>query len=1163
MKYWQIFTGIILVISFTTLRSQDYTLRFAGAGLATTIDSVQVVNLTRGGMLTIPGSQALHLKEMPIPGEILFYPNPMEKYSFMEFESPEAGFARIAVYDISGRLVTETGQQLPAGLHTFRISGLPGGVYLVKVNSSGYSSFGKLVGTDYSDDQPAIHYENSVEKSGMRGGPARAAESDISWREGDMLKFTFVSDNRHMTVVDIPAESKTITATFYPGDDIDNNHYNLVQIGIQLWMADNLKTTRLNDGTAIPLVNGNSEWRNLTSPAYCWRDNDEAAYKDPYGALYNWHTVNSGKLCPVGWHVPDESDWTRLELYLGGRSTAGGKLKEGGTLHWNSPNTGATDNYYFAMIGSGYREGQGGGFYELNRGGYLWSAGEENPTDGLWRGFSKDNVRMDLGHSGKSTGMSVRCIMDDNPPEPEPGTIRDYEGNTYKTVVIGKKTWMAENLRNTHLANGERIPEFKTASEWTSATTAGFSWRNNDEAAYKIPYGALYNSYALISTSLCPSGYHMPLAKDFFAMLNYVGSWAVLGGKMKEEGTQHWAAPNAGATNSSGFTMLPGGYRSGEGSAGFYELGRGGYLWLFPYYDPDPGGPWYWGFSKDKAGVDFGTSGMNTGFSVRCVKDDEETLFSSVTTNTVTNVTPRTAVLTGSCIGAAVGARGFRWNNHMDIYASELHSEIWYNNIESGTGFCDTLTDLFPNTTYYVKAYAQDAQGKKYGEVLTFKTLKDPDAMGTVQDVEGNTYKTVKIGAQTWMAENLKATKYADGTPLKKGTRSSGANGKYYYVFDEDSTYKDTYGLLYSWFGATNSENSVHYLKGGQGVCPSGWHIPDKEDKDELIGFLGGPAVAAGKLKESGFEHWISPNTGATNESDFSGRGAGIYTHLVDMLDGYGFASKNKFTAYWTSEIFQGYDFQYPALFGLNYLYNDLYSPIDIYCGASVRCLQDRPVTLQKDLVAWYPFNGYASDKSGRENGGEEHGSTLTMDRFGQENKAYHFDGNSYIDARVRYPSDLDFNPATSFSIACWIRLEDKEGDDMTVLEKGIQNYKGYRISVDSGKDPYVIFTIIYDREEASVYKPLYLPINDGAWHFVVAIVNRDEKSMKLYQDGVLLSEITVDAAADFDLSSNASFKMGTGDLGNFFRGDLDDVRVYRRALQEAEIKELYHENGF
>lgn len=488
MKLRMEFIGLSLVFFGSVIFSQDYTLRFAAAGLTTTVDSVRVVNFTQGSMVTIPGSGSLHLNtSLPVNSgsgsvEIRFYPNPMHSYTLMEFETPGAGLAHIALYDVSGRKVTEISQQLPYGLHTFRITGTLGGVYLVKIQGNGYSSFGKLISTNYGDEEVSIIYESSTEPPALPDGLKRAeSRTDILWQAGDLMQFTFISGNSRTTVVDVPTESKTMTATFYPGDDIDNNHYDLVVIGTQVWMADNLKTTRLNDGTAIPLVTGNSLWAVTTSPAYCWRNNDEGTYKDPYGALYNWHTVNSGKLCPAGWHVPLESDWTRLELYLGGRNVAGGKLKEGGTLHWNSPNTGATNNYYFAMIGGGYRDGLYGQFYDLGRAGYLWSAGEESPTNGRWRGFSKDWASMDLGNSVKSTGMSVRCVMDDTPPEPGPGTVSDYEGNVYKTVVMGKQTWMAENLRNTHLANGERIPELKTASKWVSATAPGFSWRNNDE----------------------------------------------------------------------------------------------------------------------------------------------------------------------------------------------------------------------------------------------------------------------------------------------------------------------------------------------------------------------------------------------------------------------------------------------------------------------------------------------------------------------------------------------------------------------------------------------------------------------------------------------------------------------------------------------------------
>jgi hypothetical protein len=167
MKLRQIFLGIILVISVPALRSQDYTLRFAGTGLITTVDSVHIVNVTRGNSLTIPGSQALHLNGMPggsviKPGEIRFYPNPMYNYSRMEFDSQEAGLAWVAIYDVSGREVTKIRQYLPAGQHTFRITGTMSGIYMVKIYTDSYSSYGKLVSANCGSEQITIEYEKSV-----------------------------------------------------------------------------------------------------------------------------------------------------------------------------------------------------------------------------------------------------------------------------------------------------------------------------------------------------------------------------------------------------------------------------------------------------------------------------------------------------------------------------------------------------------------------------------------------------------------------------------------------------------------------------------------------------------------------------------------------------------------------------------------------------------------------------------------------------------------------------------------------------------------------------------------------------------------------------------------------------------------------------------------
>jgi uncharacterized protein (TIGR02145 family) len=141
--------------------------------------------------------------------------------------------------------------------------------------------------------------------------------------------------------------------------DGDGNTYTSVTIGTQVWLVENLKTTKFNNGADIPLVTGNSDWESLSSPGYCWYEND-ISKKTPYGALYNWYAANNGKLCPKGWHVPTDAEWTALTDYVGGASIAGLKLKA--TSGWNSGGNGH-DNYGFSALPGGYRSGYNGSFY--------------------------------------------------------------------------------------------------------------------------------------------------------------------------------------------------------------------------------------------------------------------------------------------------------------------------------------------------------------------------------------------------------------------------------------------------------------------------------------------------------------------------------------------------------------------------------------------------------------------------------------------------------------------------------------------------------------------------------------------------------------------------------------------------------------------------------
>jgi uncharacterized protein (TIGR02145 family) len=191
--------------------------------------------------------------------------------------------------------------------------------------------------------------------------------------------------------------------------DADGNVYSTVAIGDQVWMGENLKTTKLNDGTEIPLVTDNTEWGSLTSPAYSWYNNDEETYKNPYGAHYTWFAVNTGKLCPEGWHVPSVDDWTVLIDYLGGTAIAGGKLKEIGTENWNSPNTDATNESGFTGVPAGQRPNV---FSGLGENGRWWSNTEYTSSSAHAYVLYHDEAVARRNSTNKRYGLTVRCIKD-------------------------------------------------------------------------------------------------------------------------------------------------------------------------------------------------------------------------------------------------------------------------------------------------------------------------------------------------------------------------------------------------------------------------------------------------------------------------------------------------------------------------------------------------------------------------------------------------------------------------------------------------------------------------------------------------------------------------------------------------------------------------------
>ena len=188
-------------------------------------------------------------------------------------------------------------------------------------------------------------------------------------------------------------------------EDIEHNSYRIVTIGTQTWTAENLRVTRCNDGTAIPLVTVNSTWEALSTAGYTWYNNGGS----DYGALYNWYAVNTCNICPTGWHVPTDAELTILTDFLGGLSVAGGKMKEAGLAHWFNPNTGATNESGWTGLPGGFRN-TNGTFINVGHG--FWWSSTESGGNARYRNLNFNHDDAGEFINDKRFGFSVRCLRD-------------------------------------------------------------------------------------------------------------------------------------------------------------------------------------------------------------------------------------------------------------------------------------------------------------------------------------------------------------------------------------------------------------------------------------------------------------------------------------------------------------------------------------------------------------------------------------------------------------------------------------------------------------------------------------------------------------------------------------------------------------------------------
>jgi uncharacterized protein (TIGR02145 family) len=511
--------------------------------------------------------------------------------------------------------------------------------------------------------------------------------------------------------------------------------------------------------------------------------------------------------------------------------------------------------------------------------------------------------------------------------------VKDIDGNIYHTVTIGDQTWLVENLKTTKYRNADVIPNVTDSVAWGTLTTGAQCSYNNEETNVK-KYGRLYNWYAVNDKRIiAPEGWHVASLGEWQILENYL----IANGYNYDEknigknyaksiaSSTDWAEFNREGTigndlsknNYTGFNALPGGWRMKKG---FEKLNIFGTWWTSTsvysiclisesqcFYSI----PW----SKPY------------GYSIRCIKDNKPTLItSSVVISTNSTATSGGKIYADG--GCKITSRGVCWNTTSKPTIKLETKTVETSKLDSSDLFTSSITGLTNNKTYFVRAYTTYTYGSitdvVYGneQRFTFNSETLP-----ITDIDGNIYHTVKIGKQIWMVENLKTTKYRDGSTimnekddltwckLKIGAQCAYKN----YAYNSSK-----YGLLYNWYAVNDPRK----------IAPAGWHVATDEEWAKLTEYLGGETLAGGYLKEANTLNWESPNINATNESGFNALPSG-FRNKEGICVG-----KGVFGLWWSSTQNSVLPFAWSMTIITNYGFIGRISN-HISLGYSVRCVKD------------------------------------------------------------------------------------------------------------------------------------------------------------------------------------------------------------------------------
>ena len=735
--------------------------------------------------------------------------------------------------------------------------------------------------------------------------------------------------------------------------DIDGNTYSTVRIGNQCWTRENLRTTKLPDGTAIT-----SGTISTTGASYYTNPAGGASAVPVQGYLYNFHAATNGVIaggdniqgiCPVGWRLPSNADWNELKTYVSNQSeykcsnysyitkalssplywpsnagactpgnnpeannATGFSMVPAKTLYWADVWSSNVYEWGFDNTSVSFGHWSAGvtSFYSV-RCIRSNSNGENNTVNGptvetidsirditqntawILGGKITDNGGMPISRYGVVVGTSASVTIptattvssstysisvpytmggynvtglstntayyyrafainaidtaygeaiafhtvEDGQPCPGLATITDINGNTYNTVMIGSQCWLKENLKVTKYADNTAIPKSNQSSNTDPYYTDPLH-NDNNGAGYLYNIPAVLGGAAASSANpsgvrgICPVGWHVPSDAEFEALKTYVNGKAEFLCNSTSNNIAKALAAKTG-WSSSDVSCSPGKTPSDNNATGFSAIQN-----TSSYAD-------FWTASKGNYYIQYSSSTFeyyggpydSQFYGVRCLKDAATTSSSpKLPTVEISSFEASTDPSYQKRITASVTDDGGASVTYRGIYYSKTHNpspsnKIGYANFTDGTaGNYVLTTNLEANTTYYVRAAAQNSVGWSYSDEYSFTTdstggggMKCPGTP-TVSDKNGYSYNTVQIGSQCWTAQNLRSTTYPGG-------------GSITYKMPNNGSLVNALGRLYAYTDAMNGSVASTTLP-VQGICPTGWHLPSPAEFDTLANYL-------------------------------------------------------------------------------------------------------------------------------------------------------------------------------------------------------------------------------------------------------------------------------------------------------------------------------------